>query len=79
MKKSLRVLFCLLLVVAMVAGCGQIAADTPTTDKPAQEAEKPAEKPNKPSSPVTGETLSTGYILLMLALVVAFVSKKKFA
>ncbi len=34
---------------------------------------------NKPTSPVTGETLSTGYILLMLALVVAFVSKKRFA
>ena len=35
--------------------------------------------PSKPTSPVTGETLSTGYILLMLALVVAFVSKKRFA
>jgi len=54
--------------------------DDTTVDKPVDKpAEKPAEKPNKPSSPVTGETLSTGYILLMLALVVAFVSKKKFA
>ena len=39
----------------------------------------PAPQPSKPTSPVTGETLSTGYILLMLALVLAFVSKKRFA
>ena len=46
MKKSLRVLFCLLLVVAMIAGCGQKPAETPTTDQPAQEAAKPAETQN---------------------------------